>query len=193
MQQFKIHESTRQFANAVDLEDGRPVYIEHISNMDLNAIFKLTTQERLLTNIVVEYERAADVRFPACSRQKGVLVDTVCTIIDIAGVSVRQVPGVYSHIRRVSDVTQNYYPERLGHTYIVNAPWGFGAIWNVIKAWLDPVTREKIHILGSGYQDELRAQVLPENLPKRYGGLCECEGGCEFSNAGPWQQPEFCR
>lgn len=167
------------------------MYIEHISNMDLSSIYKLTTQERLLTNAIVEYERAADLRFPACSRKKGVLIETVCTIIDISGVSVRQIPGVYSHIRRVSEITQNSYPERLGHTYIVNAPWGFGAVWNVVKAWLDPVTREKIHILGSGYQDELRAQVLPENLPKRYGGLCECIGGCEFSNAGPWQQPEF--
>lgn len=159
--------------------------------MDLTSIYKLTTPDRLLTNLVVEYERLAQSRLPACSRKKGVLVETVCTIIDIAGVSLRQAPAVYSHVRHVSEVTQNYYPERLGHTYIINAPWGFGAAWNVIKAWLDPVTREKIHILGSGYQQELGAQIPAENLPKRYGGTCGCEDGCEFSNAGPWQQPEW--
>ncbi|CAN8096800.1 unnamed protein product [Discula destructiva] len=172
-------------------KDGRPVYIEHISNMDLTSIYKLTTPDRLLTNFVVEQERLSQTRLPACSRKKGVLVDTVCTIIDISGVSIRQVPGVYSHIRRVSDVTQNNYPERLGHTYIINAPWGFGTVWNVIKAWLDAVTREKIHVLGSAYQQELLAQVPAENLPKRYGGTCDCEAGCEFSDAGPWQQPQW--
>lgn len=159
--------------------------------MDLTSIYKLTTQDRLLTNFVVEYERLVDVRLPACSRKNGVLIETVCTIIDLAGVSIRQVPGVYGHISRVSGVTQNYYPERLGHTYLINAPWGFGAAWNVIKAWLDPVTREKIHILGSEYQQELVAQIPAENLPKRYGGTCECEGDCEFSDAGPWQQSEW--
>lgn len=159
--------------------------------MDLTAIYKLTTTDRLLTNLVVEYERLADARLPACSRERGVLVETVCTIIDIAGVSIRQVPGVYGHVRNFSEVTQNYYPERLGHTYIINAPWGFGAVWNVIKAWLDPVTRDKIHILGSGYQQELVAQIPAENLPRRYGGTCDCEGGCEFGDAGPWQQPEW--
>lgn len=161
--------------------------------MDLTSIYKLTTTDRLLTNLVVEYERLAESRLPACSRKKGVLVETVCTIIDIAGVSIRQVPAVYSHVRNFSEVTQNYYPERLGHTYIINAPWGFGAVWNVIKAWLDPVTREKIHILGSGYQQELVSQIPAENLPKRYGGMCDCDGGCEFSNAGPWQQPGWAK
>lgn len=159
--------------------------------MDLTSIYKLTTPDRLLTNLVVEYERLAESRLPACSRKKGVLVETVCTIIDIGGVSIRQVPGVYSHVRQVSEVTQNYYPERLGHTYIINAPWGFGTVWNVIKGWLDPVTRDKIHILGSGYQQELVAQIPAENLPKSYGGTCDCEGGCEFRNAGPWQQQEW--
>lgn len=159
--------------------------------MDLPSVYKLASAERLVTNFVVEQERVAQARLPACSRKKGVLVETVCTIIDIAGVSIRQVPAAYGHIRRVSEVTQNYYPERLGQTYIINAPWGFGGVWNVIKAWLDPVTREKIHVLGSGYKKELLAQVPAESLPKRYGGVCECEGGCEFSDAGPWQQPEW--
>ncbi|KFY06784.1 hypothetical protein V491_08576, partial [Pseudogymnoascus sp. VKM F-3775] len=49
------------------------------------------------------------------------------------------------------------------------------------------------HVLGSGYQSELLAQVPAENLPKQFGGKCECEGGCGFSDAGPWSDPEFYR
>ena len=33
-------------------------------------------------------------------------------------------------------------------------------------------------------------KIDPENLPKIYGGSCECPEGCLFSNAGPWKNPE---
>lgn len=52
---------------------------------------------------------------------------------------------------------------------------------------------EKIHVLGSGYQKELLSQVPPENLPKMFGGSCDCEGGCGFSDAGPWTDPEWAK
>jgi hypothetical protein len=40
-------------------------------------------------------------------------------------------------------------------------------------------------VLGSGYQKELLAQVPKENLPKQFGGDCECAGGCQLSDQGP--------
>lgn len=43
--------------------------------------------------------------------------------------------------------------------YSQNAPYIFTTVWSVIKGWLDPVTVEKIKILGSGYVAELEAHV----------------------------------
>lgn len=37
------------------------------------------------------------------------------------------------------------------------------------------------------------AQVPKENLPKAFGGTCECPGGCEYSDAGPWQDATWVR
>jgi len=73
---------------------------------------------------------------------------------------------------------------------IINAPWGFSSVFRIVKGFLDPVTVEKIHILGSGYAPELLAQIPKENLPKAFGGECECEGGCLLSDAGPWQEAQ---
>ena len=73
----------------------------------------------------------------------------------------------------------------------MNAPWGFATVWSVIKRWLDPVTVDKISILGANYQPELLAQIPAENLPVQFGGMCRCPGGCELSDAGPWQDPQF--
>ena len=156
-------------------------------------MYNITTQERMLTNLAVEYEKLSDPRLPACSRKAGTLLETCCTITDLKGVGITKIPQVYTYLKQVSTLSQNYYPERLGRLYIINAPWGFSGIWGVVKGWLDPVTVQKIHILGSSYQKELLAQVPAENLPKEFGGTCECAGGCKLSDKGPWRDAAWAK
>jgi hypothetical protein len=161
--------------------------------IDLNAMYKITSAERMLQNLAVEYEKLADPRLPACSRKSGVLLETCCTIMDLKGVGIGKVPSVYSYVKQASAMSQNYYPERLGRLYLINAPWGFSTVFGIIKGWLDPITVEKIHVLGGGYQNELLAQVPKENLPEILGGTCKCEGGCALSDQGPWTDPQWAR
>lgn len=156
-------------------------------------MYKITTAERMLQNLVVEYEKVADPRLPACSRKAGTLLETCCTIMDLKGVGLSRVSSVYGYVKQASAISQNYYPERLGKLYLINAPWGFSSVFGVVKGFLDPVTVQKIHVLGSHYQPELLAQVPKENLPKEFGGVCSCPHGCQFSDMGPWQDPQFTR
>jgi len=156
-------------------------------------MYKLTTSERMLQNLAVEYERLADPRLPACSRKAGNLLETCCTIMDLKGVGLTKVGSVYSYIKMASSMSQNYYPERLGRLYLINAPWGFSSVFSVVKGFLDPVTVEKIHVLGTGYQKELLSQVPAESLPKVFGGSCDCAGGCQFSDQGPWTDPQWAK
>jgi hypothetical protein len=60
----KVHASrVLHFADLkLTLQDGRPVYIEQLGKVDINAMYKITTQERLLQNLVNEYEKFADPR-----------------------------------------------------------------------------------------------------------------------------------
>jgi hypothetical protein len=154
-------------------------------------MLKITTQERMLQNLAVEYEKLADPRLPACSRKVGHLVETSCTIMDLKGVGIGKVPSVYSYLKQVSGMSQNYYPERMGKLYLINAPWGFSTVFSVVKGWLDPVTVEKIHVLGSNYQKDILTAIPAENLPETFGGQCNCEGGCMFSDQGPWTEDEW--
>jgi len=156
-------------------------------------MYNITTAERMLTNLAVEYERLADPRLPACSRKAGTLLETCCTIMDMKGVGITKAPSVYGYVKQASALSQNYYPERLGKLYIINAPWGFSTVWSVIKGWLDPITVQKIHVLGSNYKQELLNQIPAENLPKEFGGTCECPGGCALSDMGPWREAEWAR
>ena len=140
----------------------------------------------MLQNLVVEYEKLADPRLPACSRKAGQLLETCCTIMDLKGVGISKVSSVYGYVKQASAISQNYYPERLGKLYLINAPWGFSSVFGVVKGFLDPVTVSKIHVLGSSYHAELLGQVPKENLPQIFGGDCECSGSCMLSDEGPW-------
>lgn len=188
----KLFKFYPQYYHKTD-KDGRPVYIEKLGGIDLQAMYQLTTPERMLMNLAVEYERVADPRLPACSRKAGVLLETCCTIMDLDGVGLGKVSQVYSYLKQASAMSQNYYPERLGRLYVINAPWGFSTVWNMIKGWLDEVTANKIKILGRSYHKELFTQIPIHNLPKEFGGHCECPGGCELSDMGPWRESEWSR
>ena len=146
---------------------------------------QITTDDRMLQNLVVEYEKLVDPRLPACSRKAGSLLETCCTIMDLKGVGLGKANQVYGYVQRASAVSQNYYPERLGRLYLINAPWGFSSVFAFVKRFLDPVTVAKIHILGGSYQKELLSQVPKENLPSEFGGDCKCPGGCQLSDEGP--------
>lgn len=113
--------------------------------------------------------------------------------MDLKGVGLGKVGSVYGYVKQASAISQNYYPERLGKLYLINAPWGFSSVFSIIKGFLDPVTVQKIHVLGAGYHAELEKQVAKENLPKIFGGTCECAKGCALSDEGPWQDPQWAK
>ncbi|KAI9892576.1 MAG: cytosolic factor, phosphatidylinositol/phosphatidylcholine transfer protein [Vezdaea aestivalis] len=174
-------------------KDGRPVYIEQLGKVNLTAMREFTTDERMLQNLVIEYEKVSDPRLPACSRKAGQLLETCCSILDMKGVGLGRAWSVLGYVKKASAISQNYYPERLGRMYVINSPWGFPAVWNAVKGYLDPVTVEKVHFLGNSYKAELLKQVPAENLPVEFGGTCKCDGGCQMSDMGPWHDPQWAK
>jgi hypothetical protein len=137
---------------------------------------------------VLEYEKFITERLPACSAAVGHPVETSCTILDLYNVSLSNFYRVRDYVMQASSIGQDRYPECMGKFYIINAPWAFSAVWAIIRPWLDEVTVSKIDILGSGYKEKLLAQIPAENLPKEFGGTCQCVGGCSLSDAGPWNE-----
>ncbi|THH05806.1 hypothetical protein EW145_g4537 [Phellinidium pouzarii] len=167
-------------------KDGRPLYIERLGLINIAEMRKITTQERQIKALVREYEKFIDERLPACSEAVGHPVETSCTILDLKNVGIKAFWDVKGYVQEATKIGQNYYPETMGKFYIINSPWMFATVWSVVKAWLDPVTVEKIKILSGDGKKELLTQIPAENLPVEFGGLCACPGGCAMSDAGPW-------
>lgn len=173
-------------------KDGRPVYFEELGKVYLPDMLKITTQDRMLKNLVWEYESFTQCRLPACLRQQGCLVETSCTIMDLKGISIGAAYQVVGYVKEASKIGQDYYPERMGKFYLINAPFGFSTAFKLFKPFLDPVTVSKIHILGSSYKKELLKQIPPGNLPQKYGGQSECtEQELYLNDVGPWRNPDF--
>ncbi|QRW15846.1 ribosomal RNA small subunit methyltransferase mra1 [Rhizoctonia solani] len=180
-----------QYYHKMD-KDGRPVYIERLGSVNVTELAKVTTEERQLQNLVLEYERFLHERLPACSAAAGAPVETSCTILDLKGVGIGSFFSVKDYVMKASAIGQNYYPETMGKFYIINTPFMFSTVWNVIKPWLDPVTVAKISIpSSSATEKELLAQIPKENLPADLGGSCNCPGGCSLSDQGPWNDPKY--
>ncbi|KAG0654463.1 cytosolic factor, phosphatidylinositol/phosphatidylcholine transfer protein [Maudiozyma exigua] len=175
-------------------KDGRPCYFEELGAVNLPEMTKITTEERMLKNLVWEYESVAKFRVPACSRAAGYLVETSCTIMDLKGISISSAYSVLNYVREASYISQNFYPERMGKFYMINAPFGFSTAFRLFKPFLDPVTVSKIFILGSSYQKDLLKQIPAENLPVKFGGkseVDEAKGGLYLSDIGPWRDPKY--
>jgi CRAL/TRIO domain len=147
---------------------------------------KATTTERLLKRLVWEYEKFITDRLPMCSKAVGHPVETSCTILDLNNVTMSNFYQVKDYVQQATSVGQNRYPETMGKFYIINAPWAFSVVWNIIKLWLDEVTVAKMDISSTGHEKKLLAQIPAKNLPKVFGGTCECVGSCSMSDAGPW-------
>ncbi|KAJ7543944.1 hypothetical protein O6H91_09G059400 [Diphasiastrum complanatum] len=173
-------------------KEGRPVYIERLGKVEPNKLLQVTTLERYLKYHVLEFEVTLTKRFPACSIAAKRHIDSTTTILDVAGVGLKNfTKPARDLVMRIQKIDNDNYPETLGRMFIINAGPGFRLLWNTVKSFLDPKTTAKITVLGNKYQSKLLDIIDASQLPDFLGGNCTCaeEGGCLRSAKGPWKDP----
>lgn len=154
---------------------GRPVYIEQSGRIKLPKLLKYLPADVLIRRHVRQQEVAVS-RMKKSSEKHGKLIENQLIILDLADMSMSLNTQGLDIFKETIRVDQRYYPERLGALFIINAPWIFKPLWAILKPWLDPVTREKFHVLGSDYLPTLLRYVDIDQIPNEYGGTCQCRG-----------------
>lgn len=65
---------------------GRPVYIERVGMVDLNALLQATSIDRFVKYHVSEQEKTLNLRYPACSIVAKRHIASTTSILDVKGV-----------------------------------------------------------------------------------------------------------
>eukprot|EP00004_Rigifila_ramosa_P000016 TRINITY_DN10031_c0_g1_i1.p1 TRINITY_DN10031_c0_g1~~TRINITY_DN10031_c0_g1_i1.p1 ORF type:complete len:375 (+),score=85.21 TRINITY_DN10031_c0_g1_i1:3-1127(+) len=163
---------------------GRPVYFEKTGMINITEMTSKFTSQQLITRHIHFLESMVQLMKSSPATKRGEHVEQMVMIQDLAGLSLSLTShvSVVNVFRTTTSIDQNYYPERMGKMIMIRAPQTFAAIWSWISTLLDPVTKEKIVILGNDYQSALLELIDADSLPEEYGGTCKCVPACIEQN-----------
>lgn len=167
---------------------GVPVYIERYSKIDIHKMISDFSEERITNYYINSYLTLIYVILPECSRIAGKRIDRCCTILDVKGLGVmkQQNSDTKKQIKLGVSVAQDYFPEIMWKTYIVNTNWMFSSLWSIVKMFIDAKTKAKIVLEGSSYQKELLQDIDASQLPTWLGGTSKYDLG--DSDHLPWRE-----
>lgn len=172
-------------------KDGCPIYFQIVGRLNADDLFKIASSEEITKYSIQIYENLERDYFKICSKLKGKYIHGVFNIIDFKGIGTSILnKKLLGYIKETLKICQDYYPESLDGCYVINAGLLFRTFYTAVKVFLDSETKSKVKVFGSKYQQSLLEKIDPSNLPKIFGGTCECPGGCIFSNEGPWKKKE---
>jgi hypothetical protein len=70
-------------------------------------------------------------------------LEKYCLAINFIGFQLSSAPPL-SVSRFTLEILQTHYPERMHRAYVLNPPLSFRVFWNLVKPFIDPVTKSKI-------------------------------------------------
>ena len=169
---------------------GEPILIQMLGQLKINDINKILKEPLLTKYIVYMINELEKNIFPKCSLYYERKIDKLFCIIDLMGLTTSLMnKEIYNFIKKQINIVSDYFPGILGSLYFINTGLIFRGIWSTCKYLYDNRTRNRIKLIGFQYKNELLSKIKEKNLPKFFGGLCNCDPyGCLFSNEGPWNE-----
>ena len=118
------------------------------------------------------YEIMQRVILPACSAIKGKPILKFTAIMDLNGIGMTDLmsKNVYNMVSMGSKMVQEYYPEIVHKSYIINTPMLFSGFFAVVKPILSSRTQEALSLPGGKFKKELAEAIDAQFLPIEYGG-----------------------
>ena len=169
---------------------GEPILIQMLGQLKINDINRILKEPLLTKYIVFRLNELENEIFPKCSLYYKRKIDKIFCIIDLMGLTTSLMSKeIYNFIKKQINIVTNYFPGILGSLYFINTGLIFRGIWSTCKYLYDYRTRNRIKLIGFQYKNDLLDKIKEKNLPKFFGGLCNCYPyGCLFSNDGPWNE-----
>ncbi|KAF8580121.1 CRAL/TRIO domain-containing protein [Ramaria rubella] len=149
--------------NGFDI-DGRPIIYMRPGNENTSP------SPRQIQHLVFCLERAIEFMPPG--------QDSLVIIVDYKSATLRTNPSIGT-ARKVLNILQQHYVERLGRAIVVNLPMLLSFFYKGISPFLDPVTKDKMR-----FNPDLPKLVPIEQLDSQFGG----DNEFEFEADSYWEQ-----
>lgn len=157
---------------------GRPLYIQRLGYFDAKALMKELEDEQIVKYHLIHWEFTHQVLFPLAQKKTGTQITELVTILDMEGLKSSQLNSAcIDYVKTILKIDETHYPEA-GLVIIINASWVFKTFWKLISGVLNPRSKEKVRIFGSGKEtsDALAEHIGYSVLPTCLGGEAEWRG-----------------
>lgn len=99
--------------------------------------------------------------------------EKIVMVMDFTNWSMRHNPPMKT-TKETIHILQECYVERLERVYITNAPLLFRTFWNMVKPFIDPVTKQKIVFAsGAAGMEQLKLHLDEKLVEKEAGGVSD--------------------
>ena len=145
---------------------------EYVMYLVYNCEYKSMVLEQVSEQAEREYLASVNYAPPQSEAGYG-KVYKMCFFRDLAGIGMGHLVGQGKQmLSRSLRVAQEFYPEMLGKSYMLNCSWAFTWVWALLKQFLHPRTVAKIALYNSSANiaDKLAEEVPRASIPAHCGG-----------------------
>lgn len=155
---------------------GRPMVVYRYGQLGSDLSRLLTLSEFLECQKWIN-ENYVRLLQDSCKKHKK-RISMFTLIVDMSGLS-RSAYGALKYVRAAAWLNQENYPETMGRTFVVRAPYIASVLYNIVKHFLRAQTQRKISLHSDDALDELLEIAEKSDLPVEFGGTCtDCDGKC---------------
>ncbi|PLB44299.1 CRAL/TRIO domain-containing protein [Aspergillus steynii IBT 23096] len=116
--------------------------------------------------------------FPLCSVAAQKQVTSAVILVDAATLTLKQGFDLRNFAKEATWLLSTCYPETVDKIFVCNCPSYFGAIWKILKGWVDPITAAKLVFLAPAeVYPTLKEYIDDDDLPIKVGGKLDFEHG----------------
>lgn len=123
---------------------GRPLTIVQTGQMDLPDVHKRFTDEELLLSFHYHFEMQKKITYENLDKKGYEYLDGV-TLLDMEGMTLfsHTYPPAMKFFEKVYYEYEHYFTGYISQVYLLNCPWIFKFLWNIISKMLSEVNKKK--------------------------------------------------
>lgn len=167
----EVMQHIRMIAGGDDLY-GHVVWVEQLDGVAELCSTSLTTEQ--IVSVRAQATEAMEALKVKLSQELGVTRYKQVYVLDLAPLALGPLisrSDVRHLTKDIMGLGSQYYPEGMWKIFIINAPFIFRTVYGMMSPFINPVTKEKIKIIGSKYLKEMEKNGIPiDSVPKIIGG-----------------------